>query len=153
MLKQLGNYLNTKNGYLVAGKNSQTFDVCFLGYRYIARNIGVPLHIKQNHSEYRPMLDIQDAFYPSARNSQATNLSNLAFMMDVPDKTAHGSQSTKFHKDWIMGSINGDTTAKEKLVDYCRNDVRITAEFFRRFHKPFVSDVESDGFENKINKL
>jgi hypothetical protein len=105
------------------GKSSEYFDSPFLVGRCLALDIGVPEFLRP----YRPIQDIDHIFSFSSQCDQRSNLANYAHGLGIEGKNGHGSEVAGLYneKKW------------DELRDYCRQDVAIVAEMYRRWKKPY----------------
>ena len=126
--------------HVLCGKNSQNFDnPCVTGW-LIRYDLGVPEHFKRHIRG--PLTDIDQIFGIGSMAQQRTTLDNYAYGMGIQQKIMNGAGVGDLYRSYLMG-IRPD--GMDELVDYCKQDVKITSEMRRRFLKPFTPlKVESE---------
>ncbi len=115
--------------FTLIGKSSQDFDFPYLIGRAIARDLGVPDHLRP----YGKLIDVDHIFSRSTACTQRTSLANYAWGMGIAGKLSHGSQVRDMY---LQAQL--DDTVWDQITDYCVQDVSITTELLKRFMKPFL---------------
>jgi hypothetical protein len=131
ILTQFGDYLSaleSRYGKItLIGKNSKNFDQPFLVGRYLAHDLGVPYSIKPTQEPR----DIDECFGYSSQSIRGS-LGDYAWLLGVKGKTSDGSNAQAMYDATAF-----DDGKWDDLVEYCAQDVMITAEFLERYMKTF----------------
>lgn len=119
------------NDLTIIAKSGEYFDQPYLIGRALALDLGVPGPLRPS----RPVKDIDHIFSFSTQCGQRSSLTNYAFGLSIPGKTAHGSDVAGMYCQIQMG----DDTKWKVIADYCARDTDIATEILKRYLKPYVS--------------
>lgn len=122
-----GDFIN----HQTVAKNIE-FDRPFLCGRYIVHDLGIPTVLRQ--TPVSQIQDIEHFITRSKSSNQHAKLEAYALAMSVGNKTMSGSDVGDLYLKWIM---EDDQDAIKKLNEYCKRDVDITREVYRRGAKTF----------------
>lgn len=119
-----------KNNYTTfIGKNSSTFDMPFIVGRALHHDTGLPPALFN-----RSIRDIDHVFSYSSQCAQRSSLADYAWGLGIQGKSGHGSE---VHGMYLMSKLNEGEW--DNIVSYCKNDVAIVVEMFRRYCKQYVT--------------
>lgn len=116
-------YLKSRE-HRAIGKSSNDFDRPFLIGRALHHDIGIPAQWRPNY----PIDDVNQIFSNRTSSSQISSLANYAWGLCLEEKKGLGSDVA----DWYKAGNH------QQIAEYCRHDVALTAEIFRRYEVDFV---------------
>jgi len=119
------------NGVTVLAKSGDYFDLPFIIGRSLVHDLGIPEVLRPR----RPIQDIDHIFSYSTNCDQRSNLGNYAFGLNIPGKTAHGSDVASMYSQIQMG--DGDMWTK--IGAYCAQDTDIATTMLTRYLKRYVA--------------
>lgn len=131
ILNAFGEYLKTKPWTTLCGAYTKSFDLPMLVGRYMANDLGVPDQLRL--IEAHKLQDVMQIFGFSDHSEQRCSLNQMAHGLAIPAKLGHGSDVAT----WYNAAQLGDSTAWEKMAQYCIQDSLIAHEALNRYRKPF----------------
>ena len=121
VIEEFFEYLDSYPDHVIFGFNSRSFDVpCLYG---AALRTCTPVPNQLRYPEYQS--DVLDDFYHNK-----IRLQDLAHLMGM-SKTMDGGE---VGQSWLAYALENNRDERDRVVDYCHQDVHLCAEYVRRVY-------------------